>query len=75
MSSSLASALKAYASGAALTVTKSVIQLHGAIGFTEEFDAGLYLKRAMWLSAQLGNEAVQRGRFERLARTDMQDGP
>jgi alkylation response protein AidB-like acyl-CoA dehydrogenase len=67
LSSSLAAALKSYASGAALTVTKSVIQLHGAIGFTEEYDAGLYLKRAMWVSAQLGNETVQRGRFERLA--------
>jgi alkylation response protein AidB-like acyl-CoA dehydrogenase len=67
ISSSLAAALKAHASGAALTVTKSVIQLHGAIGFTEEYDAGLYFKRAMWLSAQLGNEAVQRRRFEHLA--------
>ena len=74
LSSSLAAALKACASGAALTVTKSVIQLHGAIGFTEEYDAGLYLKRAMYLSAQLGNEAVQRGRFERLTGADMQDG-
>jgi alkylation response protein AidB-like acyl-CoA dehydrogenase len=73
LSSSLAAALKSYASGAALTVTKSVIQLHGAIGFTEEYDAGLYLKRAMWLSAQLGNETVQRGRFERLADEMTQD--
>jgi alkylation response protein AidB-like acyl-CoA dehydrogenase len=67
ISSSLAAALKAQASSAALTVTKSVIQLHGAIGFTEEYDAGLYLKRAMWLSAQLGNEALQRRRFEALS--------
>ena len=70
---SLVAALKAHASGAALTVGKSAIQLHGAIGFTEEYDAGLYLKRAMWLSAQLGNESVQRGRFERMAGRDIPD--
>ncbi|MGE0629763.1 MAG: acyl-CoA dehydrogenase family protein [Hyphomicrobiaceae bacterium] len=60
---SMASALKAHAADAALSVTKSAIQLHGAIGFTDEHDAGLYLKRAMWLSAWLGNAAVHRRRF------------
>lgn len=59
----MASALKAHASGEALKVTKSAIQMHGAIGFTDEHDIGLYLKRAMWLSAYLGNEAFHRGRF------------
>jgi alkylation response protein AidB-like acyl-CoA dehydrogenase len=69
LSSSIVSALKSYASGAALTVTKSAIQLHGAIGFTDEYDAGLYLKRAMWLSAHLGNEAAHRRRYGILAAT------
>ena len=32
-----------------------MIQLHGAIGFTDEYDAGLYLKRALVLSGWLGN--------------------
>lgn len=59
----MASALKAHASGEALKVTKSAIQMHGAIGFTDEHDIGLYLKRAMWLSAYLGNEAFHRRRF------------
>jgi alkylation response protein AidB-like acyl-CoA dehydrogenase len=67
ISASLASALKAAASSAALTVTKSAVQLHGAIGFTDEFDIGLYLKRAMWLSAYLGNEAAHRRRFARMS--------
>ena len=56
----MVSALKAVASAAALTVTKSAVQFHGAIGFTDEHDAGLYLKRAMWLSSYLGNAAHQR---------------
>jgi alkylation response protein AidB-like acyl-CoA dehydrogenase len=63
LSSSIVSALKSYASGAALTVGKSSVQMHGGIGFTDEYDAGLYLKRAMWLSAHLGNETAHRRRF------------
>ena len=61
-----AAALKAHAAETALAVTKSAIQMHGAIGFTHEHDAGLYLKRAMWLSAWMGNAAVQRRRYARL---------
>lgn len=64
---SMASALKAVASNAALTVTKSAVQLHGAIGFTDEYDVGLYLKRAMWLSAYLGNESAHQARYVRLS--------
>jgi 3-oxochol-4-en-24-oyl-CoA dehydrogenase len=63
----MTAALKAVASSAALTVTKSAVQLHGAIGFTDEHDAGLYLKRAMWLSAYLGNAAFHQQRYGSLA--------
>ena len=66
-SSEMASALKAYAAGEALALTKSAIQMHGAIGFTDEHDVGLYLKRAMWLAAYLGNESAHRKRFDRLS--------
>ena len=59
----MVSALKSHASDAALTVAKSAIQMHGAIGFTHEHDAGLYLKRVMWLSAQLGNASAHRKRY------------
>jgi alkylation response protein AidB-like acyl-CoA dehydrogenase len=61
--SGMASALKAHCGDKALEVTKSAIQMHGAIGFTDEHDIGLYLKRAMWLSAWLGNAAVHRRRY------------
>jgi alkylation response protein AidB-like acyl-CoA dehydrogenase len=67
LATSMVSALKAFASSAALTVTKSAIQLHGAIGFTDEHDAGLYLKRAMWLSAHLGNAAFHQQRYAALS--------
>lgn len=63
----MAAVLKAKASAAALRVTKSAIQMHGGIGFTDEHDIGLYLKRAMVLSAQYGNETVHRHRYAALS--------
>ncbi|NYT62902.1 acyl-CoA/acyl-ACP dehydrogenase [Alcaligenaceae bacterium] len=62
----VASRYKARASDAGLRITREVIQLHGAIGFTEEYDAGLYLKRALVLSAWLGNATAHRRRFAAL---------
>jgi alkylation response protein AidB-like acyl-CoA dehydrogenase len=64
----LAAALKARASDKALEVAKAAIQLHGAIGFTDEHDIGLYLRRAMALAALWGNAALHRARFAALAR-------
>lgn len=63
----MAAAVKARASDAALSVTKSMVQMHGAIGFTDEYDASLYLRRAMVLSAQYGNAAHHRRRYARLS--------
>lgn len=63
----LAIAAKAKASEDALFVTQACIQLHGAIGFTDEHDIGLYLKRAMLLSSLLGNAAAQRRRYVAIA--------
>lgn len=61
-----ASRCKARASDAGMRVLREVIQLHGAIGYTDEHDAGLYLKRAMVLSAWLGNASAHRARFAAL---------
>ncbi len=66
----VASRCKARASDAGLRVTREVIQLHGAIGFTDEHDAGLYLKRALVLSAWLGNASAHRQRFGALMDTE-----
>lgn len=63
----LAVAVKAKASEDALAVTQTCIQLHGAIGFTDEHDIGLYLKRAMLLSSLFGNAAAQRRRYIEIA--------
>jgi alkylation response protein AidB-like acyl-CoA dehydrogenase len=63
----LAVAVKAKASEDALAVTQACIQLHGAIGFTDEHDIGLYLKRAMLLSSLFGNAAAQRRRYADVA--------
>ncbi len=63
----LAVAVKARASEDALAVTQACIQLHGAIGFTDEHDIGLYLKRAMLLSSLFGNAAAQRRRYADIA--------
>ena len=63
----MVAALKAHASEAVLQIAKSAIQLHGAIGFTDEHDADLFLKRAMGLSVQYGTSSEHRRRFEYLS--------
>lgn len=61
------SAAKARCSDAALLVTRQAIQLHGGIGYTDEADIGLFLKRALVLSAWLGNAKAMRDRFAAVA--------
>jgi alkylation response protein AidB-like acyl-CoA dehydrogenase len=46
---------KAYASEAFPKLGIDVIQLHGGIGYTWEYDAHLYLKRAKWLRPAFGD--------------------
>ena len=55
-----ASGAKARAGQAALSVCSEAVQLHGAMGFTEEYGLGLYLNRALVLSAWLGNATWHR---------------
>jgi alkylation response protein AidB-like acyl-CoA dehydrogenase len=57
------SAAKARCGDAGLKIAREAIQLHGAIGYTDEYDIGLYLKRALVLSAWLGNSKYHRRRF------------
>ncbi len=58
---------KARCSDAALKVAKGCIQLHGGIGYTDECNIGLFLKRAMVLSAWLGDAGAHRRRYGELA--------
>ncbi len=62
-----ASRVKSRCAEAALAITRAAIQFHGAIGFTEDCDVGLYVKRAMTLSAWLGNGRAHRMRYAQLA--------
>jgi alkylation response protein AidB-like acyl-CoA dehydrogenase len=62
----MVAAAKARASRSALQVTRAALQMHGAIGYTEEHDIGLYYKRAMVLAARYGGELGQAGRFSDL---------
>lgn len=61
-----ASGVKARASQAALAICNDALQMHGAIGFTDEYDLGLYLNRALVLSAWLGNASAHRRRYSSL---------
>jgi alkylation response protein AidB-like acyl-CoA dehydrogenase len=62
-----ASRAKSRCADAALAITRAAIQFHGAIGFTEDCDVGLYVKRAMTVSAWLGNARTHRARYARLS--------
>ena len=62
----LACAAKAKAAEAAPALIVSSIQMHGAIGFTDEHDIGLLLKRALTLAATYGPAPIQRKRYAAL---------
>jgi len=47
-------------------MSNQLIQIHGGIGMTDEFDAGLYLKRARVVETAFGNRAFHRDRYARL---------
>jgi alkylation response protein AidB-like acyl-CoA dehydrogenase len=61
-----ASRAKSRCGDAAHQICREAIKLHGAIGFTDEYDVGLYLRRAMTLNAWLGNPSEHRRRFTAL---------
>lgn len=61
--SAMASRVKSRASDAGLQVAREAVQLHGAIGVTDEYDLGLYLQRVLVLAAWLGNGTQQRRRY------------
>jgi alkylation response protein AidB-like acyl-CoA dehydrogenase len=62
----MVSAVKARVSKGALKTVRTALQLHGAIGYTDEHDIGVYYKRAVALAAKYGNEITHVGRFSGL---------
>ena len=63
----MVSAAKARASRCALETVRGALQMHGAIGYTEEHDIGLYYKRAIVLAGRYGGELSHIGRFSDLS--------
>ncbi len=68
--SAAASRAKARACETARRVTREAVQMHGAIGFTDDCDVGLYVKRTLVLSAWLGNARLHRSRYAALVPLD-----
>ena len=63
----LASRAKARAGDALDRISRMAVQLHGAIGFTDEYDLSLHLNRALACSAWLGNSDEHVARYARHA--------
>jgi alkylation response protein AidB-like acyl-CoA dehydrogenase len=59
----LVSIAKARASRAVHAITQASIQFFGGIGYTDEADIGLYLRKAMTLAGLLGTERQHRERL------------
>lgn len=62
----LASLAKARASDMCEKVLNEAVQLHGGIGVTDEFDLGLFVKRARVLQHTLGDGTFHRDRYAQL---------
>jgi len=60
-----ASRAKARCAETALAICREAVQMHGAMGFADECDVGLLLKRALVLSAWLGNASWHRAHVQR----------
>ncbi|MBC7604494.1 MAG: acyl-CoA/acyl-ACP dehydrogenase [Ramlibacter sp.] len=61
----LASRAKARAGDALDQIARMAVQLHGAIGFTDEYDLSLHLSRTVTFSAWLGNADEHVARYAR----------
>lgn len=62
----LAALAKAKVGDFLFNMSNQLIQIHGGLGMTDEFDAGLYLKRARAQEALYGGRAFQRDRYASL---------
>jgi alkylation response protein AidB-like acyl-CoA dehydrogenase len=58
---------KARAAEVSMMVNRQAIQLHGAIAYTDEYDVGLYLRKAMTLANLYGSADVHRARYARVS--------
>ena len=63
-------ASKARASRTTLRVVREMLQMHGALGYTESHPAGRFYKRATALAARYGDDILQTTRFSNLTLAD-----
>lgn len=61
-----ASSAKARASQTAQLIAAQSVQLHGAIGTTDEYELGVYVNRSLALISDFGNAAWHRHRYSQL---------
>jgi len=54
---------RAAASDAFETTAQEMIQIHGGVGFTWEYDCHLFYRRARWLAASIGTASAWRDRL------------
>ena len=62
-----ASIAKAYASDAFARIGTDSIQLHGAIGYTDEYDIQLFIKRSKWMRPAFGDTHFHQDRIAALS--------
>ncbi|RJE83183.1 acyl-CoA dehydrogenase family protein [Paracoccus onubensis] len=62
---------KTRAAEAAMLVTRQAIQMHGAIGYTDEADIGLFLRKALTIGNRYGSASWHRARHAALTERDM----
>ena len=67
---SAVSRAKARAAEAAMIVTKQCIQLSGGIGYTDAYDVGLFLRKAMVMAPLFGTAALHRARYAHVTPED-----
>ncbi len=63
------------ACSAAQSIAREAVQLHGAIGYTDECDVGLYVNRILVLTARYGPASAHVTRVARLRSVREFDGP
>lgn len=62
----LASLAKARLADASRHITNECLQMHGGVGMTDEYDIGLFMKRARVAAATFGNSGYHRDRYAQL---------
>ncbi|MEQ9520659.1 MAG: acyl-CoA dehydrogenase family protein [Parvibaculum sp.] len=63
---SVASLAKARLSETSRHITNECLQMHGGVGMTDEYDIGLFMKRARVAAATFGNAGFHRDRYATL---------